>query len=445
MEYTSFPQKLIYRQREKLDEFDIKNTKSLNYILESELFKLYYTNAGYKKFAINIFNTVYYICTMILADSDPKRNFGDYMDIIDKKMEGRGDDTALVLSMLLIIIDANKWKETNKELNTFALQIFYEIEKHNHIRYAYYEQAKSHYETRAERTTLYSDNEFKPRPINYKLLADNYSVEDLRNLFANNEVLDFIFTLGKNEEEQHIIASFMEDHMHSFFADSWEDKAFFNSIKSEIHNKFHGEEERAIEDAEFEAQQEEDAINDILIQEAKERIPQLEAEIARLRAELERNNKDTTEEQDSNQPKPSNSDTAQLQVLIKKLQDDLEVEKAKNAKLEEEIAVLCAPVKELSATENVRMAFALQLFRAAGLKEEKLDRRNRQLIKVATLMMLLLDKRSKKKGNEAHTCAKWLSHREYVTSKNKNLIIDINKLFTELDWEFVLSLENPKV
>ena len=397
MEYTSIPQKLLYRQREKLDEFDIKNTKSLNYILESELFKLYYTNAGYKKFALNIFNTVYYICTMILADCDPKRNFGDYMDIIDKKMEGRGDDTALVLSMLLIIIDANKWKETNKELNIFALQIFYEIEKHNHIRYAYYEQAKNHYETRAERTTLYSDNEFKPRPINYKLLADNYSVEDLRNLFANNEVLDFIFTLGKNEEEQYVIASFMEDHMHSFFADSWEDKAFFNSIKSEIHNKFHGEEERAIEDAEFEAQQEADAINDILIQEAKERIPQLEAENARLRAELERNNKDTTEEQDSNQPEPLSSDTAHLQVLIKKLQDDLKVEKAKNAKLEEEIAVLCEPVKELSATENVRMAFALQLFRAAGLKEEKLDRRNRQLIKVAQLMMILLDKRSKKR------------------------------------------------
>ena len=59
-------------------------------------------------------------------------------------------------------------------------------------------------------------------------------------------------------------------------------------------------------------------------------------------------------------------------------------------------------------------------------------------------MMLLLDIRSGKKDNPAHTCAKWLSHREYVTSANKELIIDINKLLVELDWGIVLNMENPK-
>lgn len=297
MDFVNFPQNLVYRQREKLDEFDINNLDSLNYILESELFKLYRTLPGYKNYALNIFNTAYYVCMMALTDDDPMRNFGDYLQRVNEITQSNRDHTALVLSMVLIIIDAHKWKRTKPGMDNLALQIFYEIKENDFILYSYYEQAKNHYESRADRTTLSPDSEFKPRTIYYRLLADNYSAEDLNNLFGTDEekVLDFIYSLGKNEEEQNTIASFMEDQMHPFFADGWRRKAFFDYIRSHIHTKFHGEEERAIEDAEFETQQEEDAINYLLIQEAKERIPELEAENARLRGELERLNKGAVE------------------------------------------------------------------------------------------------------------------------------------------------------
>lgn len=498
MDYISFPEQVIYREREHLEDFDVKNTKSLNFILESELHKLYYTKPGYRSFALNILNTVYYICTMVNADDDPTRNYGDYLDIIEKKMKGSEDDVALVLSMVLIIIDAYKWNETKTDLGTFALQVFYEIEKHNHIRYAYYEQAKNHYELRADRTVLSPDSEFTRRPINYRLLADNYSVEDLKNLLGTdeNKVKDFVRALGKDEEEQYTIVSFLEDQMHSFFPDGWRHKAFFDYIKSDIHKTFHGEEERA----EMDAQIEEDLMKEYEQQWEldyyKDEYQKQKAEIATLRAEIEKikgevkdvdarhsitpeqfhaifsdgdipskeendNNEITIEtphaqetevnqtrimEMDSNRAETSNSETVQLQTRNKELQDALNEEKAKNAKLEEEIAILCEPVKELTATQNIRLAFALQLFRAAGLKDEKLDKRNRQLIKIANLLSLLLDIHSNnKKNNPAHTCAKWLSHREYVTSTNKEQIIELNKCFAELDWEFALSLENPKL
>lgn len=290
MDYISFPEKVIYCERERLEDFDVKNKKSLNFILESELHKLYYIRPGYKSFALNIMNTAYYICTMVKADDDPSRNFGDYLDIIEKRMQRSEDGVALVLSMVLIIIDAYKWNETKSDLGTFALQGFYEIEKNNHIRYAYYEQAKNHYESRADRTTLSPDSEFMRRPINYRLLAENYSVEDLRELFGTDEdkVFDFIFTLGKDEEEQYTIASFLEDQMHSFFADGWRRKAFFDYIKSGIHKKFHGEEESA----EMDAQIEEDLMKEYEQQWEldyyKDEYQKQKAEIATLHAEIER-------------------------------------------------------------------------------------------------------------------------------------------------------------
>lgn len=290
MDYISFPETVIYRERERLEDFDVKNTKSLNFILESELHKLYYTWPGYKNFALKILNTAYYICTMVKADDDPTRNFGDYLSIIEEKMHRQKDQVALVLSMVLIIIVAYKWNETKTDLGTFALQVFYEIEKHNHIRYAYYEPAKNHFEFRADRTTLSPDSEFTRRPINYRLLADNYSVEDLRNLFGTDEqkVYNFIDSLGKDEEEQYTIASFLEDQMHSFFSDGWRHKAFFNSVKSHIHKTFHGEEERA----EMDAQIEEDLMKEYEQQGEldyyKDEYQKQKDEIATLRAEIEK-------------------------------------------------------------------------------------------------------------------------------------------------------------
>lgn len=67
-------------------------------------------------------------------------------------------------------------------------------------------------------------------------------------------------------------------------------------------------------------------------------IESLEAENARLREELAGKNNETIGEQDSPQPESSSSEIAKLKACIKELQDALNEEKAKNAKLEEEIA-----------------------------------------------------------------------------------------------------------
>jgi hypothetical protein len=352
MEFTTFKQEVIYRQREKLDDFGINNSDSLDYILEYELFKLYRTWPGYKNFAINIFNTAYYVCTMALADNDPMRSFGDYLQRVNEITQDNKDQTALVLSMVLIIIDAHKWKRTKSGMDNLAIQILYEINENDFIRYSYYEQAKHHYESRADRTILSSDDEFKPRPINYKLLANNYSVEDLKNLFGTDEdkVLDFIFTLGKDEEEQYIIASFMEDQMHSFFADSWRHKAFFDYVKSNIHTKFHGEEERAQMDAQIEEELMKEYEQQWELDYYKEEFPKLKAENARLLEENEElkkihldtfyneqnrihEDKEDMSEDDINEDMLIKSEVADLKQEIVRLKNDLEAFKTPNGKI----------------------------------------------------------------------------------------------------------------
>ena len=236
-------------------------------------------------------------------------------------------------------------------------------------------------------------------------------------------------------------------------------------IERQIYLKYHAEEEKAQINAEIEEDLMKEYEKQWELDYYKDEFPKLKAENAALHAEIEQikkeiNNRHSITLEQFNAifyPEGDNTINDKEQIIkndnhsadenlleIESLNLQLAEEKANNARLKEEMAVLCGPVKELNPTQNVRLAFALQLFRAAGLKDEKLDPRNRQLIKVATLMMLLLDIRSGKKDNAAHTCAKWLSHREYVTGKNKELIIEINKLFAELDWELALSLENPK-
>ena len=412
---------------------------------------------------------------MVKADDDPSRNFGDYLDIIEKRMQGSEDDVALVLSMVTIIIDAYKWNETKTELGTFTLQVFYEIEKHNHIRYAYYEQAKNHYENRKERVSLSPDSEFTRRPINYRLMADNYSVEDLSNLFGADveKANDFICALGKDEEEQYIIASFLEDQMYSFFPDGWRRKAFFDSIKSEIHKRFHGDEENA----EMEAQIEEDLMKEYMQQWEldyyKDEYQKQKTEIATLHAEIEKiqeavrdvvDRHTITQEQfdeifsDENIASKDENDClekteeyvqvpetkalqkekgkmeSQLTHQVNELQQQL-AEKTKA--LQEALQIIeeySQPVKELTAKQKIRMEVAVQLLLNSGLTEQKLDSGYKS--KVASILSLLL-------GIGHQNCYNYLVNRKYCPQKqDKETILELDRLCAELGINAFLSTKS---
>lgn len=252
--YTKVPGDLLYCDRRQLDDFDVDNSKSLNYLIEKEFDRIYGTSTDYEEFAKSVFNTAYYVCTMALADSHPQRRFGAYLSIVDRLMRGKPDEVEVVLSIILIQINTHNWRETKPEIENLALKIFYNIEKSSRIYYEFYLQVMQKYENRAPYTIVPPDSDFKCRKITMGVLKGTCSHWSWDKYFGTDMemMLDFVFAIGKNENEQKLIASFLNEQTHSSFTDGAEHKYCFEYIDRQIYMKFHAEEEKAQIDAEIE-------------------------------------------------------------------------------------------------------------------------------------------------------------------------------------------------
>ena len=92
------------------------------------------------------------------------------------------------------------------------------------------------------------------------------------------------------------------------------------------------------------------------------------------------------------------------------------------------------PVEELTAEQKVRMAFALQLLKAAGLTEEKLDQNKS---KVATLIHILTTIGANNNGKYPPTqiCQNWLVDKKYYPERNIDTLVELNTLCAQLGIE----------
>lgn len=254
-DYTSVPGDLLYSDRRYLDDFDVDNSKSLNYLIEKEFDRMFGTCPDYETFAKNAFNTVYYVCTLALADGHPQRRFGAYLSIVDSRKYGMNDEVGVILSIILIQINIHNWRETKPEMDNLALKFHSEIEKnYATIYYGFYQQVMNKYQARAPYTTLPPDSEFKPREITMGVLKRTCSHWDWKNHFGTDMemMLEFIFAIGKNEDEQMLISSFLQEQTHSSFTDGAEHNYCFDHIKRLIYLKYHADEEKNKIDAEIE-------------------------------------------------------------------------------------------------------------------------------------------------------------------------------------------------
>ena len=154
-DYTSVPGELLYCDRRHLDDFGVDDTKTLNYLIENELYNTYYRLPDYEYFAVDVFNTAYYICTMALADSHPHRKFGAYLLEIKKKMQHRIHGVGFALSVISLQINAHQWDRINPEMSKFGLCVFYEIEReYSDIYKTFYTPVKHNYDERKEYTIV---------------------------------------------------------------------------------------------------------------------------------------------------------------------------------------------------------------------------------------------------------------------------------------------------
>ena len=288
-DYTSVPPSLLYCDRRYLDDFDVDNPNTLNYHIEKAFDKMYGTAADYELHANNIFNTAYYICTIALADGHPQRRFGAYYENIRSAVAGYSDEIGVILSVVLIQIYAHKWDEKRREMQELADKITKVMDSDfEDISNEFLKPLMKFYEEKAKSITIPAETEFLPREITMKLLKDLDRDGELTEMFSNDEdkMLDFIFAIGKNEHEQKLIASYLQEKTHYFFSKAAEHKWFFEDIDRQIHKRHHGKEDEARINAEIDADIEKQAIKDIEYDYAIERVSKLEKENARLREEI---------------------------------------------------------------------------------------------------------------------------------------------------------------
>lgn len=85
MDYTKIPRKLLYKEKKDLEEFMVNDEKTM----DGEMFKAIQKSSiilldGASKYVLEIFNTTYYIVTMILLERYPILYMTKYLDIADK-------------------------------------------------------------------------------------------------------------------------------------------------------------------------------------------------------------------------------------------------------------------------------------------------------------------------------------------------------------------------
>ena len=435
MDFTKLPRQLIYRDRKSLDEFtnnNEKNTEIVNSMLDISFLQI----PDFKERVLDCLNVAYYICTLIRVDEHPDWSLSKYNQIaLFKNFTYQGLIQSLV--RLYIMTFEKEWQEKHsrlsKRLDTIMTNNWLTDDNGS---YTCIELFNRLYTFDVAISSLPS-NEFALRKINQETIDDvhnsGFSWSELTEGYKKSIMEDIVFQVGKDESEMELLLrSFNRDAEKTYGKDDLRYESVVNrtgEIARDVFSYYHA-------DDIINAEEYDDVGDEKPVVLNANNSQQNDASV-----EVERMNKETAKEQGTKQPEPSNSEIAQLHARIKELQDALNEEKSKTSRLEEEIEELLGPPENLIASQNVRLEFALQLLRAAGMDDKMLDPKTRKKATVARLLMLLTDIRSNNKRNiQEHSCSKYLSDRNYLTEDNKELIIKINKICVELGVNATLNI-----
>lgn len=291
--YSSIPGSLLYRERRHLDDFGVDEADSLNSLIYERLYNNFCRLSNYEEFVTSIFNCAYCICTRMHAESHPDRRIGAYVEEANAQMRRNDYYTCLVLSIVLLQIRCHRWDVT-PAMARLADTLEQEIKN---LRYApcynlfylpIHEEALTISNDTQSELKLQPLSVFLPREINMRILRAAYQDIDLINWFGKDKdkMLDFIFALGKNEEEQNLITAFLHDELHAAFTDGKEHKYCFEDIYYQIHKHHHADEELAQIEAQIEADIEAQYMQQFEMDALKNRVEQLEAENEQLRNQV---------------------------------------------------------------------------------------------------------------------------------------------------------------
>ena len=220
MDYTTLPPEIIYRKRRSLEEFANHSNLNLS-IVDNMLDFTILQTPDFKNRVLTYLNAAYYICTLIVKETNPEWSLPKYFDIAFCNQKNSKVNQAITLSLVKIYISgfSVSWRNIHNSL-IFLLDKYI---KENWIEDDdMFKENTSYYEIHEMLNKIpaffYSINinEFTPRII------DNEAIEDIRlsqftwtkytEYYNYNIMHEIVFGLGKTEDEMKVlIESFRHD------------------------------------------------------------------------------------------------------------------------------------------------------------------------------------------------------------------------------------------
>ena len=399
MDYTKIPHALIYYERRSLEEFFASNP--MNEKLVDNISEVYYMQKDFKERALKCMNTAYFICTLIMKEFHPEWSFDTYCEIACCKDKDINIHQAVTLSLVYVYlkgIEDGKIKKLKSKLDDFLRSPFRLIQYGDPFLNDYsYLSALNQVENGL---TSYSvdEKDFAFRVIDKDAVHDALSDSDFNwpkftSFWDERRLRDIVMKLGNTEEEKYNMIDLLFETSKGFYYTKGynpnieEVEKKLKKIREEINRHFNPniDEERITKKSNTGA---ENSTANIDTDKQKNRIRELEGQVRNLQSNL----------QEANQ-------------IIEEYRQ---------------------PVEELTAEQKVRMAFALQLLRAAGLSDEIL---NQNKSKVAKIIHLLTNIGANNNGAYSPTqiCQNWLVDKNYYPERNVEIITEIDTLCAQLE------------
>lgn len=418
MDYTDIPRSLIYKDRTSLNDFGVQNKGSMNNFLFNKMRKLTLLHCGNaKEIALQCFNNAYYICTLIQLDEFPDLSMDKYekklMEVIIPFPEDVYQASMALVCVLLaayddkykqkddpVIESIHLWTSSNKWTGSLSHKSFDDIMK----------------TCNTDRFFLHQ-GEFVPR--NIIEVIDTFSVKDLQT-YAEY-ICERLVLMKDSRQREHgadTAIALIKDYQRELCEESEYNpkKDCFKYADNDYSLRDFDWEEKI----RYHYHQSKEAI-DYYIEHYPKEDEKTHGQQTDSEPNIQYNAELVTENERLRQ---------QLNQCISEIH---ELEKD-NATLKGRLTELLEPLEELTAEQKVRMAFALQLLKAAGLTEEKLDKNKS---KVATLIYVLTTIGANNNGKYPPTqiCQNWLVDKKYYPERNIETLVELNTLCAKLGIE----------
>ena len=228
-DYWNVPRELIYRERENLNDFGVKDSHSLNGRLFQLLSEYFLSANGADTLLLQCFNNAYYLCTIILLEDLPHLKVDKYEEnLLKMKVQWNRDACAASFAMAYEMLQLCEPKYQKDSLLLKAI--------HHRFRYNEWNgkvAAETFYELidKVEKGGIFlSKNEFTPRNI-VEIIED---VGDSKPYLLEQNVEYICERLACIDDPQRRIlgADLAIAHLKGFLQETYEDYGYDPKTKS---------------------------------------------------------------------------------------------------------------------------------------------------------------------------------------------------------------------